>query len=700
MSKKYLKVAGIINIIFGSIFILSIIGFIIGVPLLINGILFEEYSRLDDEKLKTKKNNILVWSIVLLLFNVITAVIGFIAYEKIDEKEEAVNAEVKRLDLLLKFGVLMVCFAGIAFATTSWDIIDNEIKTISLLIFSAFFFILYIISSKFIKIKSTSITYYILGWLFIIFSYISVIYFNIGGITFGKISMSVMFLLIAACSYITHVKFSSDVLLHISIISVLVSLFLFVFEYLTIGYSLIILALISVLGNVLSNKKIDFDISLYATSFAAVLAILFSDVSSIERIILTIIIICTLFIKAYDTNKNVYNILFLIVSYAIVLSNFSNCDLTSTIYICISGALMSISLLELSFDNKNSFIVSTLISNLILFVIYLTQIGETNCYYLNLIIALFMIIPTLIGKIIDKSNELCELIEPIQVAAIIEGIRYCMSPYIDVYNNNFSFVTPLILSIISLFKTKELNKNSYYVVTLVMIAFLFYTANLPSLFSFILISFMIYVKEYMNREKSNTYIVAYVAMLFITFNSLNIIGEKYDILLPISLIQIGLFIIYSLINNNKILKNLTLFIIYIPYLNLRNSLELHENVVFACDYAIIVYYSLLISSFIKNTNDKKVFITIALSMINLSLIISNNPISGILAGIISLAAIYVGFFKEEYDVLYKAGFILGVINIIYKLRDIWSEIPFWAYLLIAGFSIILFVTYKQFKSKK
>ena len=361
---------------------------------------------------------------------------------------------------------------------------------------------------------------------------------------------------------------------------------------------------------------------------------------------------------------------------------------------------MSISLLELSFDNKNSFIVSTLISNLILFVIYLTQIGETNCYYLNLIIALFMIIPTLIGKIIDKSNELCELIEPIQVAAIIEGIRYCMSPYIDVYNNNFSFVTPLILSIISLFKTKELNKNSYYVVTLVMIAFLFYTANLPSLFSFILISFMIYVKEYMNREKSNTYIVAYVAMLFITFNSLNIIGEKYDILLPISLIQIGLFIIYSLINNNKILKNLTLFIIYIPYLNLRNSLELHENVVFACDYAIIVYYSLLISSFIKNTNDKKVFITIALSMINLSLIISNNPISGILAGIISLAAIYVGFFKEEYDVLYKAGFILGVINIIYKLRDIWSEIPFWAYLLIAGFSIILFVTYKQFKSKK
>ena len=189
-------------------------------------------------------------------------------------------------------------------------------------------------------------------------------------------------------------------------------------------------------------------------------------------------------------------------------------------------------------------------------------------------------------------------------------------------------------------------------------------------------------------------------MMLITFVGLNIIGDEYNLLLPISLIQIGLFILYSIMNNNKVLKNITLFIIYIPYLNLRDSLEMHTNITFILDYTILIYYILLISRFIKDEKSKVNFIFITFSLIMISLITSSNIVSGVLAGIISLICIYIGFFKEKYDILYKSGMVLGIINIIYKLKDLWSQIPFWIYLLLVGLIIIIFVTYKQIKENR
>ena len=129
------------------------------------------------------------------------------------------------------------------------------------------------------------------------------IYFNIFGIEFNKISMLVLFLIISAASYITSKKFSNDALLHIGFISLIVSLFLGLFELLSFGYVIIIVFVISILGNLIKNNKlkIDFDIVMYALSFVSIIYILIDSASNIEKILLTVITICSLFIKAYIT---------------------------------------------------------------------------------------------------------------------------------------------------------------------------------------------------------------------------------------------------------------------------------------------------------------------------------------------------------------------------------------------------------------
>ncbi len=44
------------------------------------------------------------------------------------------------------------------------------------------------------------------------------------------------------------------------------------------------------------------------------------------------------------------------------------------------------------------------------------------------------------------------------------------------------------------------------------------------------------------------------------------------------------------------------------------------------------------------------------------------------------------------------GIITTVCNIMYQLREIWIQVPFWLYLLVGGLSIIVFVTYKEIKN--
>lgn len=112
MDKTLIKAAGITAIIFGILYSITIIGAIIGVPLIIGGSNFVDYSKLDDEKIKEKKDTMLGWSIFFTLTAFIPGVLGLIGYVSLFEnvnivsKKQAFKDKIVELDEMKKDGLL------------------------------------------------------------------------------------------------------------------------------------------------------------------------------------------------------------------------------------------------------------------------------------------------------------------------------------------------------------------------------------------------------------------------------------------------------------------------------------------------------------------------------------------------------------------------------------------------------------------
>lgn len=80
MDKSLLKVSGIISIVVGVIYCLSIVGAIIGIPLIIGGIKIKDYASYSDIQIYESKDTILIWTIVFLLFSQISGILLLIFY--------------------------------------------------------------------------------------------------------------------------------------------------------------------------------------------------------------------------------------------------------------------------------------------------------------------------------------------------------------------------------------------------------------------------------------------------------------------------------------------------------------------------------------------------------------------------------------------------------------------------------------------
>lgn len=80
MNRTLLKVSGIFAIVIGIICCLTIIGCIVGIPMIIGGIKFNQYSKMNDDELSKNRDSVLVWSIVFLFINQISGVLGIVAF--------------------------------------------------------------------------------------------------------------------------------------------------------------------------------------------------------------------------------------------------------------------------------------------------------------------------------------------------------------------------------------------------------------------------------------------------------------------------------------------------------------------------------------------------------------------------------------------------------------------------------------------
>ena len=255
-----LLTAGIFNILAGIVWVMIGMGdnnftLAIGSFVIVTGVIFIMYSRMKIEEVVHKKNAILTLSIFLYPFNIISAIITSIEYDLIkrdyakykklnniqDEDVSNNNAqvakEVRRVDTLLKIGVTMVAIAGVMIVTTSWEAITDVIKFVLLVIIGFLFFGLSKFSEIKLKIRNTTIAYWLLSMISFGLSVFLIGYGQLLGDWFcingegEKIFMSVFTLTIALLTYLTYRKCKITAFLYAAYVAITISV-LFVLSFL------------------------------------------------------------------------------------------------------------------------------------------------------------------------------------------------------------------------------------------------------------------------------------------------------------------------------------------------------------------------------------------------------------------------------------------------------------------------------------
>lgn len=94
MDKSLLKISGIIAIVFGVLACLTLVGAIVGVPLIIGGAKMKEYADYTDEQIIANKDKILIWTIVFLFFCQISGILLLIFYiDNIGKYEKGITGD-------------------------------------------------------------------------------------------------------------------------------------------------------------------------------------------------------------------------------------------------------------------------------------------------------------------------------------------------------------------------------------------------------------------------------------------------------------------------------------------------------------------------------------------------------------------------------------------------------------------------------
>ena len=98
MNKTLLNIAGIISIIFGIICTITIIGAIVGIPMIIGGNKLRELSNMDDSEIYKNKDTLIIWMVVFLFINQISAVLILIYYIMLETSMTSNNTKENTMD--------------------------------------------------------------------------------------------------------------------------------------------------------------------------------------------------------------------------------------------------------------------------------------------------------------------------------------------------------------------------------------------------------------------------------------------------------------------------------------------------------------------------------------------------------------------------------------------------------------------------
>lgn len=720
MNRNLLRTIGILNIVFGIIFAFTIIGSIIGIPLIVSGALYLEYASLSDNELITKRNSIKVWSIIFIFINIASAILSFLSLNDMDKYIQKNNYDPSafKLNFLLNLGMALILLAGIIVASTSWDSILNYIKTILLFVFGIIFIFLSFILSKRKSLKYTSSAYWFIGCVIIAIGFYSCGYFEVFGSYFSlhglgrNLFISVISIISTLIFYLSYRKFNSKFFLFTSFISLFISILYLISNFINDIqiFSIIFISLLTIF-NLLSSKKNEllkyFEIFCYIITciyfgFIFILNIVASDI--LLMLINNVIYILNLFILSFKTKLKGTNIFIIIILPILILLYCYKFLPFNMAIMCSSVAILVFYGLSYIFKNKSYIFISWLIiSNILLFINYIISYFS-DYFYFPLIISIMLIliyIPLIFTK--DYMNKYLGEI----IVQPFKALLLCISSSFLLANCGWSFgfmsyivIFANVLFIFSLINKNKILRNIYFILSYSLLFLCLIPINVSVIFRinivvmWIIGFLMVYLFDKSNWLNQVNYIF-YIFSLITLFSLFKYLSFSVQL----SLLNILICALLAYIFRNNKLKCFTaLLFILLPYYSLINILDINSSVLHILRFApYILYIYLFTYTITRKYNTLNMILEIIVSLLVFIILIFEGSIE------VSVFVLICSIIMIVYDALFKHtslfinGLVSLILNILVNIIEYWSIIPIWIYLLVGGVTLITIITIQELR---
>lgn len=720
MKKTLLQIIGILNIIFGSILTLSIFGIIIGVPLIISGALFLNYSSLDDNELAMKRSSIKIWSIVFIFINIISAILGLIVLTQMDEKNDKIDSETFKINFLLNLGTFLVLIACIMLVNMSLDSFLDYFKVILLFVFSILFFFLSRVFSRNIKLKFTSNIYWLVGCILFIGFFYSGGYYNLFGSSYsvnGELSclfISSVFFIATLILYISYRLFSVKSFVRISFFTLYIAILYFVSQfirsvdiYTAILCDILLLSSLISCYNTKNLVKRDFFIFNSAVSLISFGLVLLSNIISSNLVFVLVadlLYIFNLFLISSKYNNNIVTNIFIIVGVPIMI--FVYCFSYFNIDLALIFSSIGLFILYFIFyfrRNKVKLFVPVLvITNILLFTNYIISFLSFYEIMPTIMSALLFIVYLSIMFISDYEKKYIGevIVQPVKALLLCFALTYLVfnitqplgaMSYIIIWSN--------VCLLFSILNKNKILKNIYFIIAYSLLLLCIVPINLNLMFRIDLVVMWIIGYITANFDKENwfkcvNYIFFFGSLMYL-FLLFNYIGFTVQTCL---LTSIMFALIAYIFRSSKSKVFTSLIFILLPYYSLINILDINRSIATILYISPYILYTYLFTYlFTRNNKTLSLILEIIINVIVLTILIFTGTLeASIFVGIISLLMII-------YDTIRNGNsmFIIGIasliLNILFNIIRYWSYIPVWSYLLIGGVSLIAIVTVKVLK---
>lgn len=748
MHKALLYIAGGIDFAIGGLILLITLIFGSGfgiVPLIIflgSGAVFTYAASC--KRLNPSFNKFVLVSAILNAFtcNVVSFILGVIGYaylpgdigNNVVIKRELTKEEKesRRMRNILGLGVGLVVIAGIVFATSTWDTLSGNVKTLILVFAAVLFFLISFLAERKLNLRVSGMMYYMLSNVFLAVAILSAGYFEIFGNWFSlngagsNLFITVLWLVIGILSVLAFFKYRSKKILYLMYLSLMAVIYFGILSTgLACDFAILAVCIVLAVGAIYKRADVFCGFSKFFLPFLSV--VLFGNIvrgedSTIISLISFMFLAVSQYYLAIVENNEFYKVFAPIstVTNAIAISLVGE---TRSSVLLLQIALIALGVYAIGYYKRNDkffYNASSVIANLTFLYVVIDSL-DLGFYYLAIATSVVMLGISLVVSLDKNSGKYHyeKIIEPIKVFVLILSLCGLLESlgFIGAIGVEVIFLVTFFMMYLL---KRGVFRTIYFGLTClislwVLVAFFSEFAIATQLVNCVVILGLL-ISVLMSKEKlyinfkEGLYVVLLLSIYSI-FAGFSGEFKELELICAIGLLM-SYVIAFLMVKRDNVLKLITVLAVLIPYymaLNYVTDLVMNSDNFMRVRnvshiFASIPWLVMIITytrGFLASVELRyiKVIEIVTLSIWYINTLWYVSAETGVFVGIIALISIFVGYNSEKYVAFYYTGIAFTVINLLTQLKDVWSLIPVWAYILVAGLTLIGIVTYKEYAKK-